>query len=445
MEAKRPGLSLHVKIFIGLLVGTIAGFIAQSAFGGDTKPLENFVATYTKPIGEVFLRMIFMIVVPLLFAALVLGVAEIGDVKKIGRVGVKSLLLTLVLSSIAVVLGLLLVNTIRPGDGIDPAKRERIVSVYAPKSTEAAEKAIKTAEEENKKSAVDRLVEIVPRNPVQEAARALEGGLLPFMFFALVFGIALATIAAEQARPVIAFLEGVFAVSLRIIDFAMKIAPYGVAALMFGTTAVLGLDAIAALGKYVLVVLFALAFHQFVVYSLALQFIAKRNPLQFFSQIRRVMITAFATSSSNATLPVALDSAKDDVGLPRDISSFVLTVGATANQNGTALFEGITILFLAQFFGVSLDLSQQLTVMGLAIVAGIGTAGVPGGAWPMIAIILAMIGVPPTAIGICLGIDRILDMSRTVLNVTGDMTIAACVSQMEGRPSESPEELMASA
>jgi DAACS family dicarboxylate/amino acid:cation (Na+ or H+) symporter len=276
-------------------------------------------------------------------------------------------------------------------------------------------------------------VEIIPRNPVQEAARALEGGLLPLMFFALVFGLALSAVGHEASAPLRAVLNSLFAVSQKVIDFAMRLAPVGVFALVFSTSATVGVEAVAALGKYVALVLVTLAIHLTVTYSLALRLIARQSPIDFFRRIRSVMLTAFATASSNATLPEALRAAREELGLPRDISTFVLTVGATANQNGTALFEGITVLFLAQFFGVPLSLGQQLLVMLLAILAGVGTAGVPAGSWPMIALILMRVGVPAEAIGIVLGIDRILDMSRTVLNVTGDLTIAACVSAMEER------------
>jgi DAACS family dicarboxylate/amino acid:cation (Na+ or H+) symporter len=378
--------------------------------------------------------MIFMVVVPLLFSALVLGVCEIGDAKRVGRVGVRSLILTVILSSIAVLLGLLIVNTIRPGDGIDEQKRAQLMATYGDPT--AASKSIEQSHEA--KGVVESLLEIIPKNPIVEANRALEGGLLPLMFFALVFGLALAAARQDKVVTLKSFLEGVFEVSLKIIDFAMKFAPIGVAALVFGAVAVLGWDAIKALGLYVAAVLVGLAIHQFVVYSAVLKLIAKRNPLEFFRQIRGVMVTAFATSSSNATLPAALKSAQEDLKLPRDVSSFVLTVGATANQNGTALFEGITVLFLAQFFGIDLTFAQQAAIMGLAIVAGIGTAGVPGGAWPMIAIILVRFGIPAEAIGLVIGIDRILDMSRTVLNVTGDITIATCVTEMENRSRAAP-------
>ena len=431
----RRRLETHVKILIGLVIGIIAGFIVRSTVDPDL--ISHIVKNYTLPFGNIFLRMIFMIVVPLLFSALVLGVAEIGNPKQIGRIGLRSLAMTIVLSGIAVGLGLTAVNIVKPGVGIPEEATAKLRSVYE-KGTDESKKAIENSKKT--KPVVETISEIVPKNPLEEAVRALEGGLLPFMFFALVFGIAMACVEAEKTLPVRAFLEGVFAISQKVIDFAMAFAPYGVAALIFGTVANLGTDSIIAVGKYFTLVLVVLAIHQFVIYSLAIKFVAKRNPMEFFRSIRKVMLTAFATSSSNATLPTALQSSQEDLGLPRDISSFVLTVGATANQNGTALFEGITIIFLAQFFGVSLDLGQQLTVMGLAIVAGIGTAGVPGGAWPMIAIILGTLGVPPEAIAICIGIDRILDMSRTVLNVTGDITIAACVAAMEKRPMEAPAE-----
>lgn len=420
-------MPLHAKILIGLVLGAIAGAIAQSSLDPDR--LKKIVDNFASPIGSIFLAMIFMVVVPLLFSALVLGVAEIGDAAKVGRIGIKCLAMTVLLSGIAVVIGVMAVNAFKPGEGISDENRAKLQRDFA-KPADAA-KSIEQAKKA--KTAAETIVDLVPKNPLQSAVEALEGGLLPFMFFALVFGLALTGIEAEKALPLKAFLEGLFAVTLRMIEFAMKLAPLGVFALIFKTTALLGAEAFLALGKYALIVLAALAFHQFVIYSLALKLIAKRNPLEFFRQIRSVMLTAFATSSSNATLPTALKVAEEEVGIPRDVNSFVLTIGATANQNGTALFEGITILFLAQFFGVTLDVGQQVMVMGLAILAGVGTAGVPGGAWPMIAIILVKIGVPAEAIGICLGIDRILDMSRTVLNVSGDITIAACVAKMEGR------------
>lgn len=435
-DAARRKMPLHTRVLIALVLGGIVGLVCQltltdEASKGNLKWVVDNVAT---PVGNIFLTMIFMIVIPLLFAALVLGISEIGDVAKVGRIGVRALLMTVLLSGIAVVLGIASVNLVRPGDGIDPAKRaELLQSVNA---EEAAKKG--TAE---KAAEVDPPVwGIVPKNPVLEMTRAFSGGIMPFMFFAIIFGLALSSIDPERALPVKNFLEGLFAVSLRVIDIAMVFAPIGVFFLVFKTGAILGLDAFVALAKYAILVLVVLAFHQFVVYSAVIKFIAKRNPAEFFRQMRTVMLTAFATSSSNATLPTALKAAEEDLGLPRDISSFILTVGATANQNGTALFEGITILFLAQFSGIVLTTAEQFQIMLLAIVAGIGTAGVPGGSWAMIGPIIARFRMPIETIGICLGIDRILDMSRTVVNVTGDMAIACCVAQMEGRGMVIPAE-----
>lgn len=437
MLPERRPLPLHTKIFIGLVVGAIAGFACQLWLGADNSDLKWVVDNVANPVGRIFLNLIFMIVVPLLFSALVLGVAEIGQARSFGRIGLASLGLTVLLSGLAVVIGLVLVNAFKPGEGITPEERTRLERTYGKRA--AAEASIEKAR--SAKGFADSILEVVPDNPLKSAVEALQGGLLPFMFFALIFGLALAAIEPERALPLQNVLDSVYAVSLKVIEFAMKLAPIGVGALVFATSAALGVSAFAALSKYAALVLFALGFHLFVVYSVALWLIAKRNPWQFFGQIRAVMLTAFATASSNATLPTALRVAEEDVGLPRQVSRFVLTVGATANQNGTALFEGITVLFLAQLFGVQLDLAGQLTVMGLAILAGVGTAGVPGGSWPMIAVILLKVGVPPEAIGICLGIDRILDMSRTVLNVTGDVTIAACVSTISGTKASIPSEV----
>ena len=425
---ERKGLPLHWRIGIGLLVGLVAGLACQFLVPADNEVLKTITGQYTKPFGSLFLNLITMVVVPLIFSALVLGVGEIGAGGKLGRIGLRSLGLTVLLSATAVGIGLAAVNIFRPGDGLDKAALEKFVD-----KTDTGKK---VGQAKEAKGWVETIVDMVPKNPIDSAAKALDGGIMGVMFFAVMFGIALSQIGAEKAMPVTQFLEGLLAVSLRLVDMAMKFAPFGVAALIFTATATLGVAALAALVKYALVVLGALALHMFGVYSLVLKFVAKRSPLDFFRRIRPVMLTAFATSSSNATLPTALRSAEQDLALPRDISNFVLTVGATANQNGTALFEGITVLFLAQLFGIQLDVMQQVTVMGMAIVAGIGTAGVPGGSWPFIAIILASVGVPAEAIGLCLGVDRILDMSRTVLNVAGDMTIATCVAAMEGQPTQ---------
>lgn len=417
------------------MLGAICGLSAQALLvnGSKNEDLKWVNDNIMQNVGAAFLAMIFMIVVPLLFSALALGIAEIGEVAKVGRLGVRALVLTVILSSIAVGIGLAGVNLVRPGEVIPLEKRQELAASV-------------NKEDATKKGATEKAAEvdpsvfgIVPKNPLLEATRALSGGLLPFMFFALVFGLALAGIAEEKAAPLRSFLEGLFAVCQRIVEMAMTLAPIGIFALVFRTSSVLGLHALTAVGAYAMTVLICLAIHMFGTYPLVLKYVAKRNPVQFFKQVKSVIVTAFATSSSNATLPEALRVAEQEVGLPRDVSTFVLTVGATANQNGTALFEGVTILFLAQFYGIQLSMADQVTVMGLAIVAGIGTAGVPGGSWPMITGVIRRFGIPAESIGVVLGIDRILDMCRTTLNVVGDLTIAACVARMEGHETQIPQ------
>jgi len=259
------------------------------------------------------------------------------------------------------------------------------------------------------------------------------GGLLSVMFFALIFGIAMSVVDEQKAAPVKAFLEGLYEIVIKVIGYAMALAPYGVAALLFNMTVNVGADFLLALLQYVLIVLGALAFHQLVVYSIILKYFSGRNPLEFMKQISEVIITAFSTSSSNATLPTAIRVSIEKVKIPKPIANFVLTIGSTGYLNGTALFEGITVLFLAQCFNVELSVASQVTVVFLCILAGVGTAGVPGGSLPVIVTILVSIGVPGESIALIYGVDRILDMARTVLNVTGDITAAAYIEHTEKR------------
>jgi DAACS family dicarboxylate/amino acid:cation (Na+ or H+) symporter len=253
------------------------------------------------------------------------------------------------------------------------------------------------------------------------------------MFFGLMFGIGLTLARSDAARTLEQALQGLYDVTMRLIDVVISLAPFGVAALLFTLTAQLGHEILAQLARYIGVVLLALALHQFVVYSLAVRVLGGMSPVVFFRGIQEAMITAFSTSSSNATLPTALKVADEELKLPTHVSRFVLTIGATANQNGTALFEGVTVLFLAQFYGVPLSLVQQTLVVLVAILGGIGTAGVPAGSLPVVALILGMVGVPVEGIGLILGVDRFLDMCRTTLNVSGDLAAAVVVSRSEAR------------
>ncbi|MCC7141901.1 MAG: dicarboxylate/amino acid:cation symporter, partial [Candidatus Eisenbacteria bacterium] len=395
---------------IGLLVGLVAGVAAHLTFG-DAPALAGFVKYVSQPIGQIFLRLLMMLVIPLLFSALALGVAGLGDLRQLGRIGWRTLAYTVVVSAIAVAIGITLVNLVQPGAGLSEATRAKLMEG-------AAGRASGITSAPAPKSGVDLIVSIVPNNPIKAMA---EGDMLAVMFFSLLFGIGLAMTPGESARRLEGVLEGLFEVSMRLIHLVIGFAPLGVAALLFTLTAQLGYEVLGKLLKYVLVVFFALAIHQVVVYSLAVRLFGGMSPARFFKGIEEAMITAFSTASSNATLPTALRVAEEKLHLPPQISRFVLTIGSTANQNGTALFEGVTVLFLAQFFGVSLSLSQQIMVVGICILGGIGTAGVPAGSIPVIAMILGMVHIPVEGIGLILGVDRFLDMCRTVLNVSGDL------------------------
>lgn len=431
-SAKGRKLAIHTKILIGLVTGAVLGIASNIMFAGNPT-LVWIIDGPAYFVGQVFLRLIFMVVIPLIFCALALGVAELGDVRRLGRIGAKTFLYTVIVTTLSVVIGLALVNTLKPGSYLSEEKKAELIA------SADKDKVIANAEASKKTSTVDRILQIIPNNPIGDAANALNphanyagSGFLAIMFFAFIFGLGLAMSDPDRVAPVIAVMQGVYAAVMKIIEFAMALAPYAVAALVFSTTARLGLEIFRTLGMYVFVVLLGLAIHQFGTYSILIKLFARYSPLTFFRKIRSVMLTAFSTSSSNATLPTAIRVTNDELGVPREITGFVLTLGSTANQNGTALYEGITVLFLAQVFNVDLTLGQQLTVVLMSVLAGIGTAGVPGGSLPLVVLVLQTVGVPAEGIAIILGVDRILDMSRTVLNVTGDITAAAYVARSEG-------------
>ncbi|MDO8805998.1 MAG: dicarboxylate/amino acid:cation symporter [Elusimicrobiota bacterium] len=429
---KPRGLALHTKILIGLIVGAISGVAANHYAAGNTAGLEKFIKNFTEPVGQLFLNLLLMIVVPLVFSSLVVGVAGIGDIRKLGRIGFKSFAYCLAISAISVVIGLGLANTIRPGKRIAPeiaARMQQQFGMQATKEVDAQKKRAEAAAEDSPLMSVVRTA--VPRNILNSVAKE-SPDMLHLMFFALIIGVATTLLPKPVSAPFVGAMEGLFAITTKIIDIVMKFAPYAVACLIFTNVAHFGIELLGTLGWFVATVLLGLSLHMFGVYSLSVYFLSGLNPVDFFRRIRTVLLTAFSTSSSNATLPTALRVSAENLGVPPEINSFVLTVGATANQNGTALYEGVTVLFLAQLAGVDLSLVQQLTVVYLAILGGIGTAGVPSGSIPFIIGILAMVGVNPALIAIILGVDRILDMCRTTLNVAGDLTAATFVARSEG-------------
>jgi DAACS family dicarboxylate/amino acid:cation (Na+ or H+) symporter len=415
-------VALHNRILIGLVGGALVGVILNLTLG-LTPGVEWVVRNVAEPLGRIWLNALIMVVIPLIVSTLALGVAGLGSIAKLGRIGLITLASFLVLTTMAVILGLFAVNTVRPGRGLDPGVRDRLMATYSGQS-ESAMGLAKGA------LGINTFVNIVPRNPVQAAAN---GEMLAVIFVALMIGIALTTLTAEKAEPLMRLLDSVAHVTIAIIGMVMKFAPYAVFALIFSVTARFGFDLLVSLLWYVLTVVGSLAVFLVVGYSIMLTLVARRSPLEFFRKARIVMLTAFSTSSSNATLPTTLRVTEEDLHVPPQIAGFVIPLGATMNMNGTALFEGITVLFIAQVFGMGLSLGQQLVVILMSVVTAIGVAGIPGGSIPLLMMVLGMVGVPVEGIAIVLGVDRILDMCRTTVNVTGDMVTATIVDRFEGR------------
>jgi dicarboxylate/amino acid:cation (Na+ or H+) symporter, DAACS family len=409
--------TLAVQMLTGLVVGALGGTIAH-AWWIDGGRLAWVTTTLVEPVGAIFLRLLFMLVLPLVVSGLALGIAGVGDARTLGRIGLRTLIYTVAVSTIAVVLGVTLVNLVRPGEGLPDHIRAALT---------ARASALPPAAGPSKTGAAF-FVQLVPANLVQAMH---DGDMLAVMVFALFLGFGLVITPTAAARRFEETLTGLYDVVMRLLDVVLRLAPLGVACLVFSLTARAGWELLRPLGAYVGVVLAALAIQQFVVYALIIRWLGGMSPRRFYRAIRAAMLTAFSTASSNATLPTALKVADEELHLPAHVSRFVLTIGSTANQNGTALFEGVTVLFLAQFYGVELTLAQQFMVTGVCILGGIGTAGVPAGSLPVIAMILGMVGVPPDGIGMILGIDRVLDMCRTTLNVTGDLVAAVVVSRGE--------------
>ena len=420
----RRYLPLHTQIFYGMFAGALAG-VATNLIAGGSPRLDAFITNVSYPIGRIFLRLILMVVIPLILSAIILGVAELGDVRRLGRIGLRTVAFTLALSSVSVLIGVTLANLIRPGAGMPEAARAELLQVM--KKYAGA-----VAPPPPPKTGLQILLDLIPENPVEAMVTAYRGDMIAVMVFALILGVALTTVDRRVVEPLLLWLQALYEVVLRVIALAMRLAPIGVAALLFSVTALSGLRVLKLLALYVLTVLAGLALHQFCTYSLLLKYVARYSPQLFLRRVREVILTAFSTSSSNATLPTTLRVAERELGIPRSIGGFVLTLGSTLNQNGTALYEGITVLFLAQFFDIPLSLGGQITVVLLSILSGVGTAGVPGGSLPLVMALLVTVGIPPEGIGIIYGVDRLLDMCRTVLNVTGDLTVAACVARSEG-------------
>ena len=410
-------LQLYTKVLIGLLVGVLFGVLANQ-WG-----FSAFVFSYIKPIGSAFIKLISMVVVPLVFASLLVGTASLNDIRKLGRIGAKTVAYYLCTTIIAISIGLLLANTLKPGEGLSQEKRTQLTESASEKEGGQIETALK------KPTITDILLNIIPTNPVKAF---VEGKMLQIIFLALMAGICLGLIPSERSRPVINFFEGINELIIQMVHIIMKLAPYGVFALISAVVADFGLGILFVLLKYSLVVIAGLILQVTIVYSSAIKIFSKHKIRTFFRGIRPAQLIAFSSASSSATLPVTMECTEKNLGVPGQIASFALPLGATINMDGTALYQGVSAVFIAQVYGMGLTATQQLIIVLTAVLASIGTAGAPMAGVITLAIVLKSIGVPLEGIGLIMGVERILDMCRSVVNVTGDASCAVVVASSEG-------------
>ena len=416
----------HTKLMLGFVFGVIFGLIGYYYLPTKDYAFMAKVSEIFTFVGAMFLRTIFTVVVPLILSALMLGTMELGRGAGLGKVGGLSLMYTILLSGCAVLVAVFSTNLLKPGVGLafDKAALASNSGVLTIAKNAAATQA---------KPWYQYFVDLLPQNPIDSAARAFSGEIVALMVFALLFGWALSRVIKTEDHPMAQVLDAIFQASMQVIELAMKIAPYAIFGIVFNTAYKMGAGFLGNVAYYALVVVLGLLFQFFVVYGLALKIIARTSPAGFFNQCKAVYLYAFSTASSNATLPIALETAEHVLKLPPRISRFVLTVGASANQNGTALFEGVTVMFLAQVYGIDLSFGQQVLVVLMSVLAGVGTAGVPGGSLPLIVVLMIQVGIPAEGIGLILGVDRFLDMCRTTLNVAGDLVIAKLITETAGQ------------
>ncbi|MEZ5397303.1 MAG: dicarboxylate/amino acid:cation symporter [Bryobacterales bacterium] len=415
-------MQLYNKILLGLIGGAAIGAVANF---GDIGWLKTILGALD-PVGTAFIRALTMVVVPLVTASLIVGAASLGDITKLGRIGGKTFVYYTLTTALAVSMGLLISNIIAPGSGVDPATRDSLSAQYGGQAQQSAKMAAEAP------SLVDVVLNMIPRNPLASAAQF---DLLPVIFFSVLFGAALSILPSEKRDPVLKVFDGINEASMVIIGWVMKTAPYAVFALIASVISQFGMDLLRSLIVYAFCVVLGLLLHMGLTISFMVRFFAKLNPVMFFRRIKAIPVFAFSTSSSNATLPVTLRTAENELGISKEISSFVLPLGATINMDGTALYQAVAVMFIAQIYGIPMDLTSQATVVLTATLASVGTAGVPSAGIITLIIVLQSVGLGDkveTGIALILGVDRILDMLRTVVNVTGDLSCAAFVARSEG-------------
>lgn len=432
---------LAKRILWGLVIGIVAA-VATLGIGqmhhATLEVMRKVSTAVFDPFGQIFLRMLFFVVIPLVFTSLASGVAQLGRLDRLGPLAGRTFLLFFINMGIAVAIGLVMMNTVQPGHHLDEQARIQLMQEYGG----SAQKTIDTKAAQPSMSFSTLVEMFMPRNlagAVAGSSRNALGDVLPLILFAIMVGAAATQLPARQRKRIQASLDAITDLMTRIVGFALELAPYAVPAMIYSVIVKVGVDVLLALSVFVIGCTVALALHLFGTMSLWIRFLVKQSPMAYFRQIRPLLITAFSTSSSNACLPAALAVAHDDLKLSPSTAGFVLPLGSTMNMSGTALFEGCVVLFVAQAFGVELSLTHQAILMLLSVLSAVAVAGIPGGSLPMIAGLLATFGIPPEGIGIIIGVDRILDMMRTTVNVGSDIVTASVVDkQLRGRLTATP-------
>ena len=415
-------IALHWKILIGMALGVVFGLILSFVDGGGA-----FVGDYIKPFGTIFINLLKLIAIPLILASLIKGVSDLQDISKLSQMGGRTILTYVTTTLIAVTIGLILVNTIQPGKSISVETRQELVEAYASDADQKREAAAKQQEA----GPLQALVDIVPSNIF--AAATNNRNMLQIIFFALFFGIGMILLPQETSKPVKDFFDSFNAVILKLIDMIMMAAPYGVFALLAALVVEApSLELFQALALYAITLLLGLA-AMIVVYSIIVKIFTGRSPSSFFKGIAPAQLLAFSTSSSAATLPVTMECVEENLGVDKEVTSFVLPIGATINMDGTSVYQGVAAVFIAQAFGLNLSLSAQLGIIFTATLASIGTAAVPSAGIVMLVIVLAQAGIPEAGLALIFAIDRPLDMCRTIVNVTGDAAVSMLVGKSIGK------------
>ncbi len=415
-------IALHWKILIGMALGVVYGLVLSFVDGGG-----DFIGDFIKPFGTIFINLLKLIAIPLILASLIKGVSDLKDISKLSQMGGRTILTYVATTLIAVTIGLILVNTIQPGKSISVETRQELVEAYATDADQKREAAAKQQEA----GPLQALVDIVPSNIF--AAATNNRNMLQIIFFALFFGIGMILLPEESSQPVKAFFDSFNAIILKLIDMIMMAAPYGVFALLAALVVEApSLELFQALALYAVTLLLGLG-AMIIVYSIIVKVFTGRSPSTFFKGIAPAQLLAFSTSSSAATLPVTMECVEENLGVDKEVTSFVLPIGATINMDGTSVYQGVAAVFIAQAFGLDLSLSAQLGIIFTATLASIGTAAVPSAGIVMLVIVLAQAGIPEAGLALIFAIDRPLDMCRTIVNVTGDAAVSMLVGKSIGK------------